>query len=66
MLCEDWFFPSGRYHVDTLIFVTNIGQGNWDCSKEEDCKTCRLQVPFVVSDQIFSEVTKLLDFLVRM
>jgi hypothetical protein len=48
-----------------LILVTNVTETYWNGSKEQDCKSCRLEVPSVVFDEVFSELRELLNFSVR-
>lgn len=50
--------------VDVLVLVTDIGEADRDCSKKEHCNAGGLDVPFVVSDKVFSKVRELLDVLV--
>jgi hypothetical protein len=48
-----------------LVLVTNVTETYWDSSKEQYCKSCRLEVPSVVFDEVFSELRELLNFSVR-
>ena len=66
MFFENWFFSLCSHHVEGLIFVADVSQTKWDGSKKKDSKTCRPQVPLVVLDKIFSEITEFFDSLVRM
>ena len=65
VLLIDVFLSLCRNHINWLVLVTNVTETYWDGSKEQYCKSCRLEVPSVVLDEVFSELRELLNFSVR-